>query len=179
MNAQVLRNGPNTFTNIDTNPLSNQPVGLPRSIPTVGSIPRTGEHGRYWWSVRSHLRRITVDRLSSIIDRDNFVIDSTNDTCENFTNFRSFSIPPKSLEITRFSRAALWGDGSWGKKENNKNYSWYSAQGPAWGRLAQTPEAGTGDSVSRFRRYHWSTVINYDSYFPVSIQFCIQLLFTT
>jgi len=63
------------------------------------------------------------------------------------------------------------------KKGKKQNYSWYSVQGP--GRMAQTPQAGTGDSVSRFRGYHCSTVINYDSYFPVGEQFCIQLLFTT
>jgi len=65
------------------------------------------------------------------------------------------------------------------KKEKNKKHSWYSVQGP--GRMAQTPpsQAGTGDSVSRFRRYHCSTVINYDSYFLLGEQFCFQLLFTT
>jgi len=41
---------------------------------------------------------------------------------------------------------ATEGDGSEGKKEKNKNYSWYSAQG--LGRMAQSPQAGTGDSVS-------------------------------
>jgi len=61
--------------------------------------------------------------------------------------------------------------------ENNKNYSWYSVQGP--GSMAQTPQADIGDSVSRFRRYHCSTVINCDSYFPVGEQCCLQLLFTT
>jgi len=64
-----------------------------------------------------------------------------------------------------------------GKKEKNENYSWYSVQNP--GRMAQMPQAGTGDSVSRFRRYHCSTVINYDSYFLLGEQFCFQLLFTT
>jgi len=43
----------------------------------------------------------------------------------------------------------------------------------------QDPQAGTGDSVSRFGRHHCSTVINHDSYFPVGRQFCFQLLFTT
>ena len=63
------------------------------------------------------------------------------------------------------------GDGHWGKKEKKKIIlGWYSVQGP--GRMAQTPQAGTGDSVSRFRRYHCSTVINYDSYFLVGEQFC-------
>jgi len=47
------------------------------------------------------------------------------------------------------------------------------------GRMAQTPQAGTDNSVSRFRRYHCSTVINSDSYFPVGEQFCIRLLLTT
>ena len=61
------------------------------------------------------------------------------------------------------------------KKENNKNDSWYSVQGP--GRMAPTPQAGTGDSGSRFRRYHCSIVINYDSY--LCEQFCLRLLFTT
>jgi len=67
--------------------------------------------------------------------------------------------------IRSFSFNSLRGDGHWGKKEKNKNYFWYSVQGP--GRMAQTPQAGTGDSVSRFRRYHCSTVINYNSYFLV------------
>jgi len=56
-----------------------------------------------------------------------------------------------------------------GAEEKNKNYSWYSVQGPGW--MAQTPQACTGDSVSPFRRYHCSTVINYDSYFLVGEQF--------
>jgi len=63
------------------------------------------------------------------------------------------------------------------EEKRKKKYSWYTAQGP--GRMAQMPQAGTGDSVSRFRRYYCSTVINYDSYFFVGEQFCIQLLFTT
>jgi len=66
------------------------------------------------------------------------------------------------------------GDGHSGKKEKNKNYSWYSVQGP--GRMAQTPQAGTCDSVSRFRRYHCSTVINYESYFLMGDQFCFLFL---
>jgi len=45
--------------------------------------------------------------------------------------------------------------------------------------MAQTTQAGTGDLVSRFRRYHCSTVINYDNYFLVGEQFYFQLLFTT
>jgi len=56
------------------------------------------------------------------------------------------------------------------EKGEKQKYSWYSVQGP--GRMAQTPQAGTGDSVSRFRRYYCSTVINYDSYFLVGEQFC-------
>jgi len=81
---QVVRNGPNTHVIIDTNPPMNRPVGQSRSISTVRSITPTGEHGRYRRSVRLHpgLWRITVDRRSSINDRDNFVIDWTDDdTC--------------------------------------------------------------------------------------------------
>jgi len=64
------------------------------------------------------------------------------------------------------------------RKEGKKqDYSWYSVQGP--GRMAQTPQAGTGDSVCRFRRYHCSTVIKYDRYFLVGEQLCFQLLFAT
>jgi len=54
------------------------------------------------------------------------------------------------------------------EKEKKINYSWYSVQGP-----------GRGDFVSRFRYYHCSTVINYDSYFLVVEQFCLQILFTS
>jgi len=39
----------------------NRPVGWSRSISTVGSVPPTGQHGRYRRSVRLHLRRIAVD----------------------------------------------------------------------------------------------------------------------
>ena len=39
----------------------NRAVGWTRSISTVGSVPPTGQHGRYRRSVRLHLRRITVD----------------------------------------------------------------------------------------------------------------------
>jgi len=74
---------------------------------------------------------------------------------------------------SKFSR----GNGHWGKKEKNKNSSWYSARGP--GRMSQTPQAFTGDSASRFRRSRCSTLFNYDSYFPVVEQFCFQLLLTT
>jgi hypothetical protein len=54
---------------------------------------------------------------------------------------------------------------------------WYPIQGP--GRMAHAPQADTGDFASRCRRYHCSTLINYDSYFLVGEQFCFQLLFTT
>jgi len=81
MVPQVVRNGPNAYTNIDTNPPINRPVGLPRSISTVGSIPPTGEHGRYRRSIRLkfstgvigwinhkiisiNYRRLTIDRNS-------------------------------------------------------------------------------------------------------------------
>ena len=54
---------------------------------------------------------------------------------------------------------------------------WYPIQGP--GRMASAPQAGTGNSMSRFRRYHCSTLIKYNSYFLVGEQSCFQLLFTT
>jgi len=63
------------------------------------------------------------------------------------------------------------------RKKGQKKHSWYSAQGP--GRMAQTPQSGTGDSVSRFRCSRCSTLFNYNSYFLVGGQFCFQLLFTT
>jgi len=84
MVPQVVRNGPNTHVIIDTNPPINRPVSWSRSISTVGLVPPMGQHDWYWWSVRLHLRRITVDRWSSIIDQDNFVIGWTDDTCANF-----------------------------------------------------------------------------------------------
>ena len=64
------------------------------------------------------------------------------------------------------------------EKREKINYSWYSVQG--LGRMAQTPQAGTCDSVSRFRRSrfrrsHCSTVINYDSYFLMIILFLIVI----
>jgi len=36
------------------------------------------------------------------------------------------------------------------------------------------PQAGTGDSMSRYRRSHCSAVINYDSYFLVGEQFALN-----
>jgi len=95
MVTQVVWNSPNTHANIETNPQIYRPVGQSRSISAVGSIPPTGEHGRYRRSVRLHLRRNTVDRRSSIIDQDNFVIDSTDDTCAIFPPkfFSNFFFP--------------------------------------------------------------------------------------
>jgi len=84
MVQQAVRNGPNMHVIIHTNPPMNRPVGQSRSISTVGSITPVEEHGRYQRSVRLHLWRVTVDRQSSISDRDNFVIDWTDYTCENF-----------------------------------------------------------------------------------------------
>ena len=42
--------------------------------------------------------------------------------------------------------------------------------------MAYTPQAGTGDSVSRFRRYHWSTLINYNSNLSMCGTFLKKLL---
>ena len=74
-----------------------------------------------------------------------------------------------------------WGDGRWGKKKfwliEKFLTFWYPIQGP--GRMASAPQAGTGNSMSRFRRYHCSTLIKYNSYFLVGEQSCFQLLLTT
>ena len=78
------------------------------------------------------------------------------------------------FEACRFAGRERMGEK---EKRKKKIYSWYSAQGQGW--MAQTPQAGTDDSVSRFRCYHCSTVINYKIYFSMSGQFCFQLLFTT
>jgi len=59
-------------------------------------------------------------------------------------------------------------------EEKNQNYSWYSAQGP--GRMAQMPQAGTGDSVSRFPRSRCSTLFNYNSYFLVGGQLLLSTI---
>jgi hypothetical protein len=64
-------------------------------------------------------------------------------------------------------------------EEKRKKIKLFLVLSPWPGPDGQTTQAGTGDSVSRFRRYHCSTVINYDSYFLVGEQFCFQLLFTT
>jgi len=56
-----------THPNIDANPLIYRPVYLSRSISMVNSITLIQEYSRWYWrSIRFHLRRITVDRWSSI-----------------------------------------------------------------------------------------------------------------
>jgi len=67
----VVSNGPNTYPNTDTYPLIYQPVTVSRSISTVDSIPPTGEYIWYRHSIRFHIWRMTVDRWSSINNRDN------------------------------------------------------------------------------------------------------------
>jgi len=44
------------------------------------------------------------------------------------------------------------------------------------GRMAETPRAGTGDSVSRFRRYHCSTLINRNSNLSICDTFSKKML---
>jgi hypothetical protein len=56
------------------------------------------------------------------------------------------------------------------RKEKEK---WYTTQGP--GRMAQTPQAGTGDSLGRFCRYWWSTLINYNSNLSMCGTFLMRL----
>ena len=55
---------------------------LSRSISTVDHHQPTGEYGRYRRSITIHLRRITVDRQSSIKYQDNFAVDLIDDKCE-------------------------------------------------------------------------------------------------
>jgi len=67
----VVRNGPNSYLNVGTYP----PIYRPGR-----SISPAGEYGRYRRSMPIHLLRITVDRRSSIKNRDNFVVDFIDDT---------------------------------------------------------------------------------------------------
>ena len=66
------------------------PVDRSRSISTVNANSPAGEYGRYRRSMPIHLRRITVDRRSSIKTRDNFVVYfiNLNDTCEKLLKFQ-------------------------------------------------------------------------------------------
>ena len=79
----VVSNSPNSYPNINTNPLIYQPVDLSPSISTVDSITPTEEYGRYRRSIRFHLRRITVDCWSSINHRDNLwsILSTTHLEC--------------------------------------------------------------------------------------------------
>jgi len=47
---------------------------------------------------------------------------------------------------------------------------------PSPSRMAQTPRAGTGDSVGWFHRHHWSTLINYNSNLSMCGTFLQSLL---
>jgi len=77
------------------------------------------------------------------------------------------------LELSRLNR----GSGGWAKMDKNKKISWYPAQKkPGLGWMDQTPRAGTGDSVGWFRRYHWSTLTNYDSNLSMCGTFLKSLL---
>ena len=61
-------------------------------------------------------------------------------------SFAQFFLGSVTVTVTTSdNRASSEGMGAEEKRKKN-NYSWYSAQGP--GRMAQTPQAGTGDSVS-------------------------------
>jgi len=53
------------------------------------------------------------------------------------------------------------------KSRNTKRFLGTQPKKNIPGRMAQTPRAGMGDSVGRFRRYYWSTLINYDSNFSM------------
>jgi len=65
--------------NIDTYPPIYRPIDVSRSISTVDHDQPTGEYGRYRRSITIYLRRITVERRSSIKYRDHFAVDLIDD----------------------------------------------------------------------------------------------------
>ena len=67
----------------------------------------------------------------------------------------------------------------WELRKKGKKQQLFLVLSPRPGPMAQMSQAGTGDSVSRFRHSRCSTLFNYTSYFPMGRQFCFQLLFTT
>jgi len=183
---------------VDIDGRFNCTYGRTRSISTVCLIPPTREHGWYWRSVWLHLRRITVDCRSSIIDRDNFVIDSTDDTCEIF---------PKNLELRRLD--------SWFYKKisfstlnpnffqvgfNRLNSNFFLniwvrltqsivhvplrggrltkniSKKPGPGRMTETPRAGTGDLAYRSWCYWCSIVLMRQDTLYISDTFLIRFL---
>jgi len=76
----VMRNGPNMYLNVDTNPLIYRP-GRSITVDIDVKDPPTGDYGRYRRSIRIYLKRITDDCGWWIKIRDNFVVDCSDDTC--------------------------------------------------------------------------------------------------
>ena len=77
-------------------------TGWSRLISTVGSVPPTGQHGRYRRSVRLHLRRITVDidgRFGSKYQK----LDDIDDVISTISVGSSFL----AAALTRVMRAAV------------------------------------------------------------------------
>ena len=102
-------------------------------------------------------------------------------TCKRFRHRTpSFHSPchPVSTSCQELSaKESYRGDGSEAKKKKNCKIFWYTAQkNPRLGRMGQTPRAGTGDSVGRFRRYHCSTLMNYNSNLSMCGTFMMTLL---
>jgi len=87
-----------------------------------------------WWSRQCSFKLSILTHVGHTHTRNNFV----------FFLFPSVTIPSLFI-LPRTSKGYREGIGA-EEKRGKKNYSWYSAQGP--GRMAQTPQAGTGDSVS-------------------------------
>jgi len=84
------------------------PADQSRSISTVNADSLTGEYGWYQRSMSIHLRRITVDRQSSIKNQYIFVVNFIDDTCENVRKNDSLSfwrvnLNPLKKKFTRSS----------------------------------------------------------------------------
>jgi len=62
------------------------------------------------------------------------------------------------------------------KRTKIKRFFGYPAPKKKLGHMAQTPWAGTGDSVGWYRCYHCSTLINYNSNLSMCGTFLDQLL---
>jgi len=62
------------------------------------------------------------------------------------------------------------------KRENKKEFLVPNPKKHGLGRMAQTPRAGTGDSMGQFRRYQCSTLLNCNSYLSMCGTFLEKLL---
>jgi len=67
------------------------------------------------------------------------------------------------FEVREETGGAGGGDGSEAKRKKQKDFLVPNPKKNSPGQMAQSPRAGTGDSVGRFCRYECSTLFNYDS----------------